>query len=419
MLARANSHCCAHGPRGVCGAASFWPLGRCLVPLDRLFGEHVHDRRPSSRFLERNWRSWWPGNLLLAKQRWVRSERHHRHWDRWSEGAGGTVLLNNLLQIRGVAIRAVCDADPKLPRKGVEHGCREGAETRRKGTAEWKQLLKMDGIDAVVAAIPCDPHAALYLDVIAAGKDSVTARSRWRLDPEDLNAVVKATQASKQIRVQIGHQRRADPRFPRHDRPAIARGEIGVARRGRGVLWSNSWGPLLELVAARASAPATGSIEQAVPNWDVMNWAIRARPRCVCSGPGPERPVPRPPSRARRARLLLRSRRVPRRNLREHHPQLGCTQKFNEEYTRLIGTKGGSTSTPGPSPTAPTRRRMTGRSAAANSTTPCSPCRRSSGRFAPVLSRSARSNMGRRRADLSPGRAALGPRGRPLPRWNS
>ena len=38
---------------------------------------------------------------------------------------------------------------------------------------EWKKLLEEKGVQAVVAALPCDLHAACYLDVIAAGAPKI------------------------------------------------------------------------------------------------------------------------------------------------------------------------------------------------------------------------------------------------------
>lgn len=249
-------------------------------------------------------------------------------------GNRGTVLLNNLLQIPGVAIRAVCDTDPKHLEKGLNTVAEKG-QKRPEGTDEWKQLLKLDGIDAVVAAIPCDLHARLYLDVIAAGKD-LYGEKPMCLTPEDLNAVVKATQASKQI-VQIGHQRRADPRFL-DTIGQVHGGEIGSLVEGR-ILWSNSWGPLLGWFG-QSQRSGDWIVEQAVHNWDVMNWAIRARPvRALALGRND----------------LFRDLQA-ERDVHDYYSGVVeypggifvniihswvAPKKFNEEYTRLIGTKGG------------------------------------------------------------------------------
>ena len=124
-------------------------------------------------------------------------------------------------------------------------------QKRPAGTTDgtWKELLAKDGLDAIVSAIPCDLHARCYLDMIAAGKD-LYGEKPMCLNRADLDAVVKAARASKQI-VQIGHQRRADPHFIEPIR-AVHSGEIGELVEGR-ILWSNSWGPLLRVVRPAAT----------------------------------------------------------------------------------------------------------------------------------------------------------------------
>ena len=125
-------------------------------------------------------------------------------------GNRGSVLLKNLLQIPGVAVRAICDIDAQHLERGLA-SVEQTGQKRPAGTTDgtWKELLGKDGLDAIVSAIPCDLHARCYLDMIAAGKD-LYGEKPMCLNRADLDAVVKAARASKQI-VQIGHQRRADP----------------------------------------------------------------------------------------------------------------------------------------------------------------------------------------------------------------
>jgi myo-inositol 2-dehydrogenase/D-chiro-inositol 1-dehydrogenase len=249
-------------------------------------------------------------------------------------GNRGTVLLQNLLQIPGVAVRAVCDIAPAHLERGLKM-VEDKGQKRPQGTADWHAMLKFEGLDAVVAAIPCDLHARLYLDVLAAGKD-LYGEKPMCLTPADLDAVVKASRGSKQI-VQIGHQRRADPRFL-DTIGQVHAGELGPLVEGR-ILWSNSWGPLLDWFGQRRRS-GDWIVEQAVHNWDVMNWAIRARPvRALALG-----------------RNDLFRDLQPDRDVHDYYAGLVeypggvfvniihswvAPNKFNDEYTRLIGTKGG------------------------------------------------------------------------------
>ena len=251
-------------------------------------------------------------------------------------GNRGSVLLKNLLQIPGVEVRAICDIDPER----LENGAKvvEGAGQRRpKLTTDgsWKEILAADGLDAIVSAIPCDLHARCYLDAIAAGKD-LYGEKPMCLSRADLDAVAKAARESKQI-VQIGHQRRADPHFI-EPIAAVHRGEIGDLVEGR-ILWSNSWGPLYGWFGQRKRS-GDWIVEQAVHNWDVINWAVDAAPvRAMAMG-----------------RDDLFRDRQPDRDVHDYYSGVVeypgnvfvniihswvAPGKFNEEFTRLIGAKGG------------------------------------------------------------------------------
>ncbi len=251
-------------------------------------------------------------------------------------GSRGSALLQNLLQVPGVEVRAICDVDPKrleAAARIVEAAGRKRPRLITDGT--WKEVLAADGVDAIVSAIPCDLHASCYLDTIAAGKD-LYGEKPMCLTRGDLDAVVKATRQSKRI-VQIGHQRRADPHFI-EPIAAVHRGEIGSLVEGR-ILWSNSWGPLYGWFGQRARS-GDWIVEQAVHNWDVLNWAVDAVPvRAMAMG-----------------RNDLFRAGQPDRDVHDYyagvveypgnvfvnivHSWVAPT-KFNEEYTRLIGDKGG------------------------------------------------------------------------------
>ncbi len=73
----------------------------------------------------------------------------------------------------------------------------------------------------------------------------------------------------------IHGERRADPHFIEPIR-AVRAGEIGDLVEGR-ILWSNSWGPLYGWFGQRRRS-GDWIVEQAVHNWDVLNWAVNAVP---------------------------------------------------------------------------------------------------------------------------------------------
>ncbi len=256
-------------------------------------------------------------------------------------GNRGTALLRNFLDAKLGDVVAVCDIKPEHAKRAATlitgTGQKEPAQH-----ADWKKLLEDKNVQAVVSALPCDLHAACYLDVIAAGKD-LYGEKPMCLTPADCEKVVKAANASKQI-VQIGFQRRADPRFI-EPMQLIHKGELGELIEGR-ILWSNSWGPYGDWFGKKAQS-GDWMVEQACHNWDVINWACRGLPvRAMGMG---------------RAGLFKAYQ--PDRDVTDYYSAVveyenGClvnilhswvasgqngkfTKEFNDEYTRLNGVKAG------------------------------------------------------------------------------
>jgi myo-inositol 2-dehydrogenase / D-chiro-inositol 1-dehydrogenase len=249
-------------------------------------------------------------------------------------GGRGTALLNALVNVPGVAVRAVCDIDAGARERAA------GIVTAKGQPAptlfdDWKKFLELKELDAVVSALPCDLHAACYLDVIAAGKDLYGEKPMCITIP-DCDKVIAATRAGKRI-VQIGFQRRADPRFI-ETMKQVHEGELGDLIEGR-ITWSNAWGPLGGWFGLRARS-GDWMVEQACHNWDVMNWANRSLPvRAVGLG-----------------RDGLFKNTQPERTVHDYYSAVVeyangvivniihswvVPNKFNDEYTRLIGTRGG------------------------------------------------------------------------------
>jgi len=256
-------------------------------------------------------------------------------------GGRGQYLLRGLLEIPGVVITAVCDTDPE----NTARAAKLVTDAGQKAPVEldhWDKLLAIGSVDAVTSALPCDLHATNYLAAIAAGKDLYGEKPMCLTVPE-CNAVVDAADASDRI-VQIGFQRRADPRFI-EPVEQVHNGELGVLVEGR-VAWANSWGPLYGWFGQKERS-GDWMVEQAVHNWDVMNWANQCLPKRAM-GLG---------------RAGLYADQQPERNVHDYYSALveyenGCivnilhswvspgqnghyTKAFNDEYTRLIGTEAG------------------------------------------------------------------------------
>lgn len=256
-------------------------------------------------------------------------------------GSRGTALLRNFLDAKLGTVVAVCDTKD-------EHAKRAAALVTGAGQKapalvdDWKKLLEMKDVRAVVAALPCDLHAACYLDTIAAEKD-LYGEKPMCLTPLDCDKVVKAANGSTRI-VQIGFQRRADPRFI-EPMKLIHAGELGALVEGR-IMWSNAWGPLGDWFGKRARS-GDWMVEQACHNWDVINWACRGLPvRAMGMGRTglfktfqPDRDVHDYYSAVVEYENgaivnILHSWVAPGQNGK-------FTKEFNDEYTRLNGVKAG------------------------------------------------------------------------------
>jgi predicted dehydrogenase len=161
------------------------------------------------------------------------------------------------------------------------------------------------------------------------------------LTVEDCDKVVEAARKSDRI-VQIGFQRRADPRFIEAMKLVHA-GELGKLVEGR-IQWSNAWGPLYGWFGQQKRS-GDWMVEQAVHNWDVMNWAIGSAE----SNALPVRAM------GMGNNELFREKQ-PDRDVHDYYSAVveypnGCIvnivhswtapSAFDGEYTRLIGTKGG------------------------------------------------------------------------------
>jgi predicted dehydrogenase len=262
-------------------------------------------------------------------------------------GNRGSAHLKNLLQIPGVVVGAICDNDPvhleKAQARVVEAG-----KPKPTGYADWKKMLERKDVGVVVSAIPCDLHAPCYLDVIASGKD-LYAEKPLALTIPDTDAVVAAANKSSAI-VQVGLQRRIDPLYISCVR-RVHEGEIGELIEGR-IIWSNAWGPFGGWYGLRARS-GDWMVEQAVHVWDVINWASRSRPVCAM-GMGRS-------DLFQNTSMLVdnvcKIKEVPaKRDVTDYYSGVmqfesglivniihcwTAPKHFGEEYTRLIGTRGG------------------------------------------------------------------------------
>jgi myo-inositol 2-dehydrogenase/D-chiro-inositol 1-dehydrogenase len=194
-------------------------------------------------------------------------------------GGRGTALLDQTLGFDDVALLAVCDINPdRLTNATGMVLKRQGRKPHLYGEDgdkhAYRRLLARKDLDAVVLATPCNWHAPMYLDTIAAGKNFYGEKPMC-ISVKEANDIVAAAEAAPKLVAQIGFQRRANPHYVESIR-LIQQGEIGELLEAR-VAWANAWGPLRGWFSHRAES-GDWVIEQACHTWDVMNWVTGATP---------------------------------------------------------------------------------------------------------------------------------------------
>lgn len=249
--------------------------------------------------------------------------------------------MQALLATPGVKIVAICDLNPERVAAAQDAVVKAG-QPRPFGTADWKELLARPDLQAVSSALPVDLHAPCYNDVLAAGKD-LYAEKPMCISLKECDLFVKAANEAKDRIVQIGFQRRADPKFI-EAMEMIHSGGIGKLVEGR-ILWSNSWGPLYDWFGKKERS-GDWMLEQAVHNWDVMNWANQCKPKRAM-GMGND--------------TLFREKQADR-NVHDYYSGVLEYENgvivnilhswvapggLNREYTQLVGTEGGIDFNPG------------------------------------------------------------------------
>ena len=126
-------------------------------------------------------------------------------------GAQGQVLMEAMLRIPGVRFRAVCDI-------WTEYNLRRVVNTLKRfkqepnGYADYREMLdKEKQLDAVIVATPDFWHAQHTRDALTAGKHVYCEKEMSNTLDGARSMVLAQRQTGKLL--QIGHQRRSNPRY--------------------------------------------------------------------------------------------------------------------------------------------------------------------------------------------------------------
>jgi myo-inositol 2-dehydrogenase / D-chiro-inositol 1-dehydrogenase len=194
-------------------------------------------------------------------------------------GRGGN-LLSVALANNYVEVSAVCDIDPAHLASAASSV--EKAYGSKPATfPDHKKLLEESGVDAVVSATPVDQHYGIYRDAILAGKH-LYGEKPMCMAVKEADDLVALAEKNPRLKVQVGFQRRSNPRFIEGVKLIREDKVLGELIDGRAA-YNNNWAGAGGLGGkgswqSRAERSGDWMVEQAVHSWDVMNWVAGATP---------------------------------------------------------------------------------------------------------------------------------------------
>lgn len=138
-------------------------------------------------------------------------------------GWWGMVVTKAALEAGGIEVLGVCDVDSAHLSNSA--GELEELSGRRPSTfQDYRQLLDMDGLEAVIIATPPHWHALMFIDACRKGLD-IYCEKPLAYDIREGQAMLAAAQEAQNV-VQIGFQRRRSSAF-QQVRDYIAEGRAG------------------------------------------------------------------------------------------------------------------------------------------------------------------------------------------------
>jgi predicted dehydrogenase len=117
-------------------------------------------------------------------------------------GARGRELLRLVLAERNVKVAAICDTDATTRDQAMS----TAAAHSPRAVNDWRAVLDLKDVDAVIIATPCDLHAEMAAACLEAGK-YVYCEKPLGITPEQVNLVLRASERSSAF-LQIGQQLR-------------------------------------------------------------------------------------------------------------------------------------------------------------------------------------------------------------------
>lgn len=206
-------------------------------------------------------------------------------------GKRGTSLIQQVAAQANVKITAVCDTDADARDKAQSIARRDNP----KAFTDYRQVLDLKEVDAVVVATPCDLHAPMAAAALDAGK-YIYCEKPVGITPEQVSMVLKSAAKSRAF-LQIGQQLRYVASL-RKVIQEIHNGGIGQPFVIKAQRHSNPVNPESERArpAWYKDVKRSGDliVENAVHNLDVCNWVANSHPASAYGHGKKYFPTPQP-----------------------------------------------------------------------------------------------------------------------------
>lgn len=180
---------------------------------------------------------------------------------------GREAHMRNLLNIEGVEIAGVSSRSEESL-----SAAKDLAGDSLSTFTDWKELLKMDELDAVIVALTNDQHHAAAIAAFESGKH-VMCEKPLGISISQCDEIIAASESSGKV-LQIGHEMRFQRLYEKM-KAMIDSGDIGELQ----LMWCREFrGPMRP--GWRSSEALTGGtiLEKNVHHIDLFNWMMSSPP---------------------------------------------------------------------------------------------------------------------------------------------
>ncbi len=188
---------------------------------------------------------------------------------------GREAHLRNLLKIPGVEVVAASSRSD-----GSLAAAREVAGPQLETFRDWRDVVNLEQLDAVIVALTNDQHHAATMQALASGKH-VLCEKPLGLTLAECDEMIAAAD-EKNLVLQVGHEMRFQSLY-RHMKEMVEHGDVGELQ----LMWCREYrGPMRP--GWRSSQKLTGGtlLEKNSHHFDLFCWILDAQPERVTATGG-------------------------------------------------------------------------------------------------------------------------------------